>query len=147
MPFHGGQDEGTDRILLPADGTKFRLLQNCRLDRVGRIAVRPQFTQVFSSSPILDQLATYKDRLILLGSRYFLMTAVTDALSAGSVSAAPISPFSSVENVWQNPSGAAARQFDVAYNTDTGKFHYMGIAGAAGACFAYPDQTGSSAPA
>lgn len=34
-----------------------------------------------------------------------------------------------------------------AYNTTTGKFHYMGVAGAAGACYAYPDQTGSSAPA
>jgi hypothetical protein len=33
------------------------------------------------------------------------------------------------------------------YNTTTGKFHYMGVAGAAGACYAYPDQTGSSAPA
>jgi hypothetical protein len=34
-----------------------------------------------------------------------------------------------------------------AYNTTTEKFHYMGVAGAAGACYAYPDQTGSSAPA
>ncbi len=34
-----------------------------------------------------------------------------------------------------------------AYNSTTGKFHYMGVSGAAGACYAYPDQTGSSAPA
>lgn len=43
--------------------------------------------------------------------------------------------------------GSFLDMIPAAYNTTTGKFHYMGVSGAAGACYAYPDQTGSSAPA
>jgi hypothetical protein len=117
MPLNGGQDEGTDRILLPSDGTKFRLMQNCRLDRIGRIAVRPQYTTLTSLSAC-DQLATYKDRLVSLGKSYYLNT-YTPELSVGLTAASPIGALSAVENLWQNPSGAAARQFDVAYAAGT----------------------------
>lgn len=34
-----------------------------------------------------------------------------------------------------------------AYNSTTGKVHYMGVAGAAAACYQYTDQTGSTVPA
>ncbi len=43
--------------------------------------------------------------------------------------------------------GAFLDTLPASYNADTGKFHYMGVAGAAGACFAYQDQTGTAAPA
>lgn len=43
--------------------------------------------------------------------------------------------------------GSFLDMIPAAYNSDTSKFHYMGVAGTAGACYAYPDQTGSSAPA
>jgi len=118
IPLNGGQDEGTDRLMLPMDGTKFRLLQNCRLDRHGRIAVRPQFTEVFSTGAAFDQITTYKDRLVSLLERYFLSVDVSDGLVAGAVTSSPIGPYSAVTNVWQNPSGAAARQFDLAYGND-----------------------------
>jgi len=118
IPLNGGQDEGTDRLMLPMDGTKFRLLQNCRLDRHGRIAVRPQFTTVLSSSATKDQVATYKDRLVTLGDRYFLSVDANE-LIVGSLSTSPIGTYSALTNVWQNPSGAAARQFDLAYGIDS----------------------------
>lgn len=55
-------------------------------------------------------------------------------------------------NVSTNPyvwilTGSFLDMVPAAYNTATSKFHYMGVSGAAGACYAYPDQTGSSAPA
>lgn len=34
-----------------------------------------------------------------------------------------------------------------AYNASTGKFHYLGVSGAAGAVFTFADQTGTAAPA
>lgn len=120
IPLNGGQDEGTDRILLPADGTKFRLMQNCRLDRVGRVALRPQYTLAGTLSTTALQLATYRDRVVALGDSYYLSTLTADATSAGAVSTSPIVALSAVENIWQNPSGAAARQFDLAYNTSGG---------------------------
>lgn len=43
--------------------------------------------------------------------------------------------------------GAFLDTLPASYNADTGKFHYMGVAGAAGACYAYQDQTGTAAPA
>lgn len=43
--------------------------------------------------------------------------------------------------------GAFLDTLPASWNADTSKFHYMGVAGAADACYAYADQTGSAAPA
>ena len=42
--------------------------------------------------------------------------------------------------------GAFLDTLPAAYNADTGKFHYLGAAGAAGAVYTFADQTGTAAP-
>lgn len=117
IPLNGGQDEGTDRILLPTDGTKFRLMQNCRLDRGGRIGIRAQYTAPGGLGQITSEsLANYKDRLIAISSSATFLTTYVSEFSNKWVSASPTPAYSEVRNVWQNASGAAARQFDLAYS-------------------------------
>lgn len=115
--LNGSQDESADRAVLATDGSRFRLLQNCRLERDGRLAIRPQFTSLFTfTSGLTPQLATFKDRPVAALSSYYLKTYAPE-FTAGSVTASPLPALSAVESVWQNPSGAAARQFDIAYTS------------------------------
>lgn len=116
IPFRGGMNEGTDKLMLPSDGANWRLLQNCRLSRDGRLEARPAYTSYASfTSGLRTQLATYKGRMALLSGAYYLTTVAKDELTLDGVSTSPLGKFSAVENLWANPSGAAARQFDLAY--------------------------------
>lgn len=113
--LNGSQDESADRAVLATDGSRFRLLQNCRLERDGRLAIRPQSTLLFTPS-LTAQLATFKERPVAALGSYYLATYVPE-FTADFISTSPLPAISAVQNVWQNPSGAAARQFDVAYSS------------------------------
>ncbi len=111
----GSQDESVDAVVLPTDGKHCTLMRNCRRDRTGRVVIRPQFTSAaLGNAGLLPQLTTYKGRLLGLLGAYYLATLASE-LTVGGFSTSPATALSAVENVWQNPSGAAARQFDIAY--------------------------------
>jgi hypothetical protein len=127
IPFNGGQNEGADRAML--ESGELRALINGRLTRDGRIEMRPGYTALSMTDPqtgslTATDLMTYKGRLLIsssLGGSVLtkpsrLSTYV--APSAGVWETIPVGPFpsfSEIRGVWQNPSGAAARQFDLAY--------------------------------
>jgi hypothetical protein len=126
IPFNDGQDESADKVFLPEG--KFRLIQDMRLDRDGRLEVRPGYRAINMNDPDVGDLTaaditTYRGRLIALSSRgsfsqnpAHISAYVSPAAERWeTVPAGPFPAFSEVTHIWQNPSGNAARQFDVAY--------------------------------
>lgn len=128
IPFNGGQDEGADRILVP-DGS-FRSLQNCRLDRDGRLNVRPNYVQL--TSAVLPggtlkafDLTTYQGNLVAIGTKNtaapWLYGTIPLVLTAAGWAAQQnqdlnlISPVSELENIYQVPFGNSQTSTDIAY--------------------------------
>lgn len=126
IPFNDGQDESADKVYLPEG--KFRLIQDMRLARDGRLEVRPGYRAISMVDPNLGTLValditTYRGRLTALTNEgsingfpaHLSMYVSPNAEVWESVPAGPFPAFGEITHVWQNPSGAAARQFDVAY--------------------------------
>lgn len=126
IPFNDGQDESADKVFLPEG--KFRLLQDCRLARDGRLEPRAGYRSVSMLSATVGDISasditTYRGRLVALcdisaslRSPLHLATYVAPNPETWEVvPAGPFPVFGEVTHIWQNPSGAAARQFDVAY--------------------------------
>lgn len=132
--FNAGQDEGTDRIALP-EGS-FRLLQNARLTRDGRVEVRPQYValgnDVFTSgggTMFAWDVNTFEDDLIVYGAPDAAQTYPKDLytyLGAGAQSTwkglfdtgatyAALPVVTDLEVFWQAPAGFYADSSDVAY--------------------------------
>lgn len=132
--FNAGQDEGADRIALP-EGS-FRLLQNGRLTRDGRIEVRPQYVAlpqtIFTSggaTMTAYDLTTFEDKLIAFGTGAGVQTYPKDIytyLGSGAsttwkglfdsgVSYAALPVVTDLEVFWQAPAGFYADSSDVAY--------------------------------
>lgn len=132
--FNAGQDEGADRIALP-EGS-FRLLQNGRLTREGRVEIRPQyvalgdtvFTQGGGTMRAWD-VTTFEDKLLAFGSPGTTQTfpkdiytylgsgapAVWKGLFDTGVSYAALPVITDLEVFWQAPAGFYADSSDVAY--------------------------------
>lgn len=127
IPFNGGQNEGADRAML--ESGELRALINGRLTRDGRIEMRPQYTALTmtpggGSTLTAADLMTYKGRLLISSSLGGSVLTKPSRLStyvspsAGIWETVPVGAFpsfSEIRGVWQNPSGSAARQFDLAY--------------------------------
>lgn len=137
VPFNAGQDEGTDRIVLP-DGS-FRLMQNARLTRDGRVEVRPQYVALDNDVYISGggdmhafDLTTYDDRLICFGAPSSVSftpsypkdvytylgesePATWKGLFDDSVNYPALPVMTDVTVVWQAPAGFYADSHDVAY--------------------------------
>lgn len=148
IPFNDGQDEGIDRFLLPEG--KFRLLQNCRLDRDGRLNVRPNYAQLTTNTLpnnlglVAFDLATHQENLIALGAMNtgfsnihayfpFILTAAGWAAQANA-SYHLISPTSELEIIYQAPYGNVLNSSDVAWTNNT-------------LCFVTTDSTANTASA
>lgn len=72
LPIDSGIDESVDRILLPQ--AKLRVANNCRLDRDGRIGVRPAYTAMATttyspSALVAYDAVNYNGRLCVLGDQ------------------------------------------------------------------------------
>lgn len=131
IPLNEGQDESVDRVLLP-DG-KFRVLQNCRLSRDGRIEPRPLYTAIpltliDGGTLVPFDLAAYQDALICMGSTSVndsapsnLFTRINQAqgewktCTSAATSVPRYSIASDIEVVWSAKYGLTWSNCDVAY--------------------------------
>lgn len=131
--FNAGQDEGADRIALP-EGS-FRLLQNGRITRDGRIEVRPQYVALGAGTVSSDgasftalDVTTFEDKLIAIGTPAGgtypkgLFTYLGSGAAAPwkglfdtSISYATLPIMTDIETIWQTPAGFYPDTYDVAY--------------------------------
>jgi len=144
--FNAGQDEGTDRIALP-EGS-FRLLQNGRLTRDGRVEVRPQYVALGNTvhtsgggTMTAFDLTTFEDKLIAFGAPdsaqtypkdvYTYLETTTPAVWKGlfdtGATYAALPVVTDLEIQWQALSGFFASGWDVAY---TNGYACIAISGA-----------------
>ena len=70
IPFDKGLNEGADVSQL--ERGVFRVVENMRLDRDGRLVPRPQTTALSMGNTLLCDVWSYKDRLIGLGSNFVI---------------------------------------------------------------------------
>ncbi len=128
--FNDGQDESADKIALP-DG-KFRLMQNCRLTRDGRVEPRQNYvslTNAVNNSGVRYRafdLTTYQDRLIAIGTQDSvsytptyakqLFTYVNNAQNVWLPHLGPdVPPITALQRIWQSTTGLTADGADIAY--------------------------------
>jgi hypothetical protein len=135
--FNTGQDEGADRIALP-EGS-FRLMQNARLTRDGRVEVRPQYVALNNDVYTAGggemrafDLAIYDDKLIAFGAGSSISStpgyakdvytylgsgapATWKGLFDDTISYPALPVVSDLEIAWQAPAGFYADSHDVAY--------------------------------
>jgi len=128
--FNDGQDESADKIALP-DG-KFRLLQNARLERDGRVAPRQNYVSLTNTVNVAGtrfrafDLVPYQDRLMAIGTQdgvtytpvygNQLFTYVNNAQSVWLPHLGPkLGPLTQVTKLWASNTGLTAHSADVAY--------------------------------
>lgn len=127
--FNDGQDESADKIALP--DSKFRLMQNCRLTRDGRVEPRQNYASLTNVTQSgfrfrAFDLTTYQNRLIAIGSQDSvsytptyarqLHTYVNNAQSVWQPNAGPNIPsVSSVSVLGQSTTGLSADAADITY--------------------------------
>jgi hypothetical protein len=129
--FNDGQDESADKIALP-DG-KFRLLQNARLERDGRVAPRQNYASLTNvvapgaaSRFRAFDLVAYQDRLMSIGTQdgvtytpvygKQLFTYVNNAQNVWLPHLGPnLGPITQVTKLWASNTGLTANSADVAY--------------------------------
>jgi hypothetical protein len=131
--FNDGQDESADKIALPEG--KFRLMQNCRLTRDGRVEPRQNYVSLTNVTGAAGgagnrftafDLTTFRNRLIALGTQDSagapavyarqLLTYVNDSQFVWLPHQGPlIPPITSLTRLWQSTTGLAADSFDIAY--------------------------------
>jgi hypothetical protein len=128
--FNDGQDESADKIALP--DSKFRLMQNCRLTRDGRVEPRQNYVSLTNTVGVggtrfrAFDLCTYQDRLMSIGTfdsgSYTpvygrqLFTYTNNSQFVWLPHLGPnIPPITSVQRIWQSTTGLTADSQDIAY--------------------------------